>query len=151
MVSWQKLGTHRFYVEGDVIFTELHGDFGRDEIHLLWDLVVRVEQEHGHVFRVFDARDGLSMTPEARQYINDRKKEHAPRGPDVIVGANIAMRTLVTLIQHAARLLKLKQAPVLFLRSLDEVPPALEAQRLILLATAKLTKSIPPSEKSTVT
>lgn len=147
MVSWKQLGPHRYYRDGDVLFVELHGDFGRDEVHELWEMVIEIEREHGHVWRVFDARDGMSMTPQARQYINDRKLVHSPLGVDVIVGANIAMRTIVNLIQHAGRLLKRKQSPVCFCLSLDELPALLETQRALLAAKASLTKSIPPTDK----
>lgn len=129
MASWQKLGAHRFYLEGDVVFIELHGDFGRDEAQVLWDAVIQVEQKNGHALRVYDARDGLSMTPEARQYISNRRKTYAPNGPDVIVGANITLRTIVNLLQHAARIIKRPTSQVHFCATLDEVPAVLEMHR----------------------
>lgn len=148
MISWQKLGPHRFYRDRDVLFVELRGDFTRNEVQELWSVVIEIEQEHGHVFRIYDAREGGKMTPEARQYINDRKRVHVPKGPDVIAGANFAVRTIVELIQRAGRLLRIKQAPVFFLASLDDLPELLRVQRELLAAKASLTKSIPPSERA---
>jgi len=140
MASWQKLGAHRFHVEGDVVFIELHGDFGRDDAQVLWDTVIQVEQKHRHVLRVYDARDGMSMTPEARQYISDCRKKYSPNGPDVIVGANITLRTIVNLLQHAARIIKRPTSQVHFCATLDEVPEVLEMHRKLLRAkyTAKI-------------
>lgn len=130
MVTWHKLGAHRYYRDGDVVFVELHGDFLRDDAKGVWDVSDAVEQELGYALSVFDARMGMSVSPQARTYINERKAQHQTTGAVTLIGASFPLRTLLGLMQQATRLL-LKKAPtpLYFCAAPEELPAVLALQR----------------------
>ncbi len=80
---------------------------------------------------VFDARDGMNMTPEARRYSNEASSAHPVSAATLLVGASLAIRTMTSLLINAARLFGKKLAPVEYCDTVDEVPRWLAAQRRI--------------------
>ena len=131
MPTWIPLGTHRYYCEADVLFAELHGDIDLDVIQGLWPIAESIEQTCGYVISVFDARDAKSITPAARRYIGDRNRESTVVGPVLMLGSGFAIRTLVMLLQQAARLFGNRPAPVHFYAQPEELAQLLAAQRLL--------------------
>lgn len=137
MVSWISLGPHRYYRDGDVLFTEGHGDFSREALLSIWDVALLIEKEHGYVFTVFDARQGLHMPPETRQAVAQQRRQRPMVSANFVIGASLALRTLVGLVQQAGRLLKIRhQVPTFFCATPDELQGILEAQRPIYRAMA---------------
>lgn len=148
MVTWHKLGAHRYHRDGDVVFMELHGDFQRDDAHEIWNVAEGIERECGYALIVFDAREGLSVSPEARQYLNKRKHQRSVCGAVLIVGASFGLRTIVLLLQHAGRLLTNKpQIPLFFCATLEELPALIETQRPIFAAKQKGQTSATPEQR----
>ena len=131
MPTWSPLGTHRYYCDSDILFAELHGDVDLELIQELWPIAGSIEQTFGYVISVFDARDAKSITPAARRFIGDRNRERTLVGPVLMLGSGFSIRTLVMLLQQAARLFGKRPAPVHFYAQPAELAPLLAAQRLL--------------------
>ena len=129
MSTWNSLGTHRYYCETDLLFVELHGDMGLDDVRRLWPIAESIEQACGYVITVFDARDSKSVNPEARRYVGEKNRKRTLVGPVLVVGAGFAMRTITLLLQQAARVFGKRPASVHFCAMMEGLPPLLAAQR----------------------
>lgn len=129
MSTWTTVGTHRYYCETDLLFGELHGDINLEDIQRLWLIAESIEQRCGYVITVFDARDGKGVTPAARRYIGEKNRVRTVAGPVLILGSSFTMRTIVRLLQQAARVFGKQPAPVHFYALPEELPSLLAAQR----------------------
>jgi hypothetical protein len=129
MPNWMNQGKHRYYWEADMLWFQLHGLFFLEDTQLLVALTESITAKHGYYLTVFDARDGINMTPEARRYVSEKSRISTMDGATLIVGASLAMRVMAHLMQNAAKLFGAKQTPVEFCNTLEEVPQWLEAQR----------------------
>jgi hypothetical protein len=134
MPNWITHGSHRYYLDEDLIFFELHGLFEIEDMQKLRHESQRIAKEQGYVLSVFDANDGLNMSPAARRHASDIARQFPVDGASLVIGANLAMRTVAQLLQNAARLLGRTLPPIDFCARLEEVPKWLEQQRLRLRA-----------------
>lgn len=131
MPTWNPVGTHRYYCQADLLFSELHGDIQLDDIQQLWSIAESIEQTCGYVITVFDASDCKSITPAARRYIGEKNRVRIVVGPVLLMGAGFAMRIMVRLLQQAARVFGKQPAAVHFYALPEELPSLLAAQRQI--------------------
>jgi hypothetical protein len=129
MPIWNQQGRHRYYREGDLLFFELHGEFTLADTECMVAQTAAIGEEHGYALIVFDARDGLNMTPEARRYINEVGRQRSIESHSLIIGAPLAMRIMTRLILNAASLFGKQLPPVEFVESTAEVAAWLAAQR----------------------
>jgi hypothetical protein len=135
MPNWMTQGSHRYYVEAELIFFELHGLFSIEDMQLLHELALASAKDFGYVLFVFDAHDGLSISPAARRFSGERARSFSFASASLIVGASLALRTVAQLLQNAARLFGKTRRLIEFCPSLDEVPQWLGRQRQRLRAT----------------
>lgn len=108
--AWQTCGTHRFYLRGDVLFWETHGPMLISDFVVLYELRGRVQRQHGFALVLFDARQQGGLPPETRRYLVTHKQDPPLRGSIAVFGANVMVRTMVSLLQGAARMLGRTQA-----------------------------------------
>lgn len=129
MPNWKTQGSHRYYCEADMVFFELHGVFSLADMQCLFALAQEVTKEYGYYLSVFDGREALSMSPEARRYVSELSRRGNAKGTSLVIGATRAMRTVTLLLQNAARLFGKKLSPVAFCSTIEEVPLWAAAQR----------------------
>jgi hypothetical protein len=137
MVNFQTALSHRYYRERDVVFVELHGDLELATVQMLFAITDAIEKEYGYALVVFDARDGLSVSPQARRFIGEQNRLRTRPAATIIIGASFALRTLAVLLQHASRVFGKQPAPLLFCSTPEELPPIQESQRQSFAAKKK--------------
>lgn len=129
MTAWQWQGKHRFCCEEDVVIFELHGLFNVDDAHCMFRLADAQDAKYGYVLFVFDARDGLNMSPQARRVVADKNRVQPKKSATAIVGASVAIRTVTMLIQNAGRLLGFQINPVQFCLTMEDGMAWLDMKR----------------------
>jgi energy-coupling factor transporter transmembrane protein EcfT len=134
MSNWMMQGSHRYYAEAELIFFELHGLFSLEDMQKVNLLSQASAKEFGYVVSVFDARDGLNMSPAARRCAAEMSRDFPISGASLIIGASLTIRTVALLILNATRLFGKTTTPVDFCSTLEEVPQWLEHQRQRLRA-----------------
>lgn len=74
MTGWQWQGKHRFNCDGDIVIFELHGLFNVEDAHCIFRLADAQDAKYGYVLFLFDARDGINMSPQARRKVADKSR-----------------------------------------------------------------------------
>lgn len=115
--NWQNQGRHRFYLRGDVLFWECHGPMNRQDVVVLFDRRVAVQRRMGRVFLLVDAHHNTGVPAESRRYAANFKPEPPLQGAVVVFGAGLIVRTAVTLIISATRLLGRGDLKMMFFAS----------------------------------
>lgn len=133
-IEWQWQGKHRFCCDGDQVIFELHGLFGVDDGLCMFRISEEQDRRYGYVLFLFDARDGLNMSQEARRMVGERLRRQPVNRVTAIVGANTAMKTVTRLVQNAARLFGFPTRPVQFCDTQEEAMTWLNVQRQQFLA-----------------
>lgn len=136
-VAWHPCGEHRFCIRGDVLHWEAHGAMNLDQLQRLFAERQAVQLRLGRSFLVIDARDLGSVPPENRRYAIHYRPDPPFRGATVIFGGNVIVRTAVSLITAAARLIGRGPGPQLALHFVADEPEAakiIERQRRTLAA-----------------
>lgn len=132
--DWHPLGpNHRYFVDGDTIHWETHGALAIADVVGLQQVMTDVKRQMGTLLLVCDTRLGASVGPEVRRYISRWEDVGAPSCPTAVIGANLLIRTLVTLIMNAGRLLTGRTPPFLFFATEAEGYAWLAQQRTRLL------------------
>lgn len=129
MIVWQSQGNHRFCCEGDVVVFELHGLFYLEDALCMFRIADAQAQQHGYVLFLFDARDGLNVSQDARRLVSARLRTQPEDRATAIFGAGVAIRTLTRLFQNAGRLFGIPIKPIQFCDTLDEGRAWLDTQR----------------------
>lgn len=104
---------HRIVVEQDLVFAYAHGPWRITEMRKLLSLCEEVYARLGSVYIVTVIGRGYDLPPDARKYVAEWSKKNTVSG-NVIAGASLAMRTLVTLLSRAAQLVGAKNPTVVF-------------------------------------
>lgn len=136
MADWEQRGGIRCYRDADIFFLEIHGVFSLDGAERMFEISDAICQEYGYVLTVFDASDARGMHPEARRLVGQRLRDKNIHGASAIIGASLAIRTMVQLLRNAIRLLGRSQAPLLFCHNADEALQWLAEQRPLMQRTA---------------
>lgn len=129
MPTWEPLGTHRYYNQDDLLLFELHGVFTLADTHGMFIASERVEQKYGYTLTAFDARAVSGMAADARRYVGERTRLHRPEGATAVVGASFPIRTVISLLQNAARLFGKPIPASLFCATVEEAIHWLELER----------------------
>lgn len=120
MTGWQWQGKHRFNCDGDIVIFELHGLFNVEDAHCIFRLADAQDAKYGYVLFLFDARDGINMSPQARRKVADKSRVQPAQSATAIVGASVAMRTVALLIQNAGRLFGFQINKMEFCATMEE-------------------------------
>jgi hypothetical protein len=127
---WQPFASHRYRRDGDTLYFEIHGTFSLDDTRLLFELGETVERECGYVLNLFDAHDAQGLAADARRHIGTQLRQR--KSASAIVGASVAMRALITLLQNSATLFGRPTPSTRFFASVEEAAKWLTSQRLHL-------------------
>jgi len=129
MEDWVSFGKHKMRVDGDVVFARTQGEITGEEALSLLACLQRVERHYGYVFEVVDASIGGSMSAEARRQNAEWHKQHRIHIEVVVFGAGLLIRTLVTLLSNAFRLLGSRQINPHFVANEAEAWAWVESRR----------------------
>ena len=129
MPVWTSAGAHRYYIEEEQIYVELHGDLGAADLQVMWDAAEKIEDTYGYVICVFDVQRSNGVSADCRKYVGERNRKRTILGSVVMIGANIVVRTLTRLLNQATLLRGKKPSPVFFCNIVEEVPAIVAEQR----------------------
>lgn len=129
MPTWEVQGAHRYYVEGDALFWESHGEITLADLTAIFAILRRLSQTYGYSLSLYDASRGVTMGPAARRYSSEMSRDYSMLGSTAIVGAGVAMRTVMLLLHNAARLFGRRQPPLYYCSTQEEALNWLEGQR----------------------
>jgi hypothetical protein len=127
--DWQTQGSHFYRVDGDFIRWRLHGPIELEDLRLMFEVWARVAQAYGGCMTVLDVRDGVSLSAQARHYVGQRSRTVPLKGSTAIVGASFMLRTIVTLLQNASRLLGRALPMAYFCNTLEEADDWIAKER----------------------
>lgn len=119
-LSWQSLGRHRYRIDGDTLWAVALDEINAEEGLLMCEKLLQVYREHGYVFEILDVRQGGAMGAEARRVNAAWHRDHPIEVEVIVLGANVLLRTVVTLFSNAVRLLGRSQLRVQFVASEEE-------------------------------
>lgn len=137
MPTWEVQGAHRYYVDGDTLFWESHGEITLADLTAIFAVLRRIVQTHGYTLSSYDASGGVTMGPAARRASSEMSRDHSLRGATVIIGAGVTMRTVMLLLHNAARLFGRPQQPLHYCSTQEEALKWLELQRQNFNAAAR--------------
>lgn len=104
MPEWATQGTHRYYVQSDILFWESHGEITLDDVKVVVAVSERIRAQYGYVLCIYDARDRVSIGMAARRYTVEQGRANSANGVGIIIGASVALATIMKLLQNAYRL-----------------------------------------------
>lgn len=127
MPQWKHQGTHRYYEEEDVLFWESHGLITLSDMEAAFQALAAVQDRHDYAIGIFDARDKVSVSPDARRYTAAQGRTGARRASTIIIGASATLRTIMRLVHNTYRLFGLDPPPTNYCVSVEDA--FLQAQR----------------------
>lgn len=103
------------------------------DLAFLFELRTTLQRQHGRVFLLVNAQDNEGVPPESRRYAAKYRSEQPFRGAVVVFGAGLIVRTAVTLILSASKLLGRSDSTVMrFATSETEAWDLIERERRAL-------------------
>lgn len=114
MPTWETQGSHRLYRQDDLLFFELHGMFELPDVQRMYAITDDTVQAYGYILTLFDASAATGITVEARRYVGEKSKASPNEGAAAIIGASFPIRTLITLLRNASRLIGRPMPPMQF-------------------------------------
>ena len=112
----RQLGLHTVTQDGDLLFIILRGPLELGEAQTFHGLVADALRQYGHAYVLADCSRGDSLSAETRRWIADWNRRHRIDGV-AIFGANLFMRTMVTLVLNAIRLIGQRGVPAVLTKT----------------------------------
>lgn len=123
-----RVGLHTVYIEECMVHNRFVGDVSRDDMAAVLEVAAQVLKRDGAVFTLNDVRGIRNIAPAARRYaagwMNGRRFDGA-----AVYGANLATRTVVTLLLRAINLLRPVPFESFFCATEQEARGWINAQR----------------------
>lgn len=130
---WQTAGEHRFHIREDMLFWKVHGVITVEDLKVFFAQRIALQEQRGRVFLLVDARDFASLPAETRKYAVQFKPDRPFRGALVVFGAGVLIRTAVSLILAAVRLVGRRDlSTVFFVADEGEGRALIQKERLAL-------------------
>lgn len=107
------IGKHRIVVEEDVVTAYVSGPWHLEEIQRFLALCDETYRRLGSVYLLTVVGRGYDLPPASRKYVADWSRDHFVSG-NVVAGAPLTLRVLVTLLSRASQLVGGKNAAVTF-------------------------------------
>ena len=104
MRAWEPLGAHLYCIEEDTVFFTVHGAVSVAEMATHLDRLEAIAARVGWVLTVYDSREGVGISPQARRYVAERMRARPFRAAGGVFGASFVIRTMVTLMVSAVSL-----------------------------------------------
>lgn len=114
MGDWVHIGPHRYRVVDELVYLETAGAFVAEHAETFLSLLRRLDAEQQDLGLFIDLHGGLQLPPESRRILAAQTDRTRAPLPTLVVGANPALRALVTLILNGIRLLIRVDVPIRF-------------------------------------
>lgn len=101
MQSWEPFGAHRYRIEGDTAFFEVHGPVSIAEMATHLDRLEVLAKEFGWALTIYDSSKGVGVSKEVRRFVAERMRERPFRAAGAVFGASFPVRVMVTLLVSA--------------------------------------------------
>lgn len=136
MAETVHVGTHRAWIEGDVMRVTHAGPISLAEMQELHRFLERWYEERGVRYLMMDIRAMPPPEPEVRKWMAQPKKS-APVRAVIAVGASPAVRVISTLMRKAMELLgNRSETPFLMMKSEEEAFAWIENDRGVQLSSS---------------
>jgi hypothetical protein len=130
-----QFGSQRLVVEGDLAVSSILGSTSEEELRRILEIYERIIVQHGRYGCLVFSSAMTQVSPEARQLLARWPHSHACYGV-ALVGASLAMRTVVGLIMRALYLIGVTKAPTEFFKTEVEARAWLQTCRQQAVAAA---------------
>lgn len=114
--SSRQLGLHTVKQDGDLLFIILRGPLALAEAQVLHGLLADTLQRWGHAYVLVDSSRGDALSADTRRWIAEWNQRHRVDGV-AIFGANLFMRTMLSLVLNAIGLLGKRRVPAHFVKN----------------------------------
>lgn len=108
-----KFGPNDVIIEGDMVFSRVHGVPDMEDMRKFFEMVAEVEAKYGQVLFLSDVTEGFGLTSESRRYTAEWSKNHRIVA-NAFFGASTPARAMLTLVLRAMSLLGNSQAHTRF-------------------------------------
>lgn len=125
----QKFGPNDVHVEGDLVFTIVHGVASLDASRRYLELVAEVTAKHGRVVMLTDVTKGFGLSPETRRYTTEWGKTHTVAA-SAVFGASAPARAMLLFVTRAMSLVSNYHSNVRFFAAEAEARDWLDEYRL---------------------
>ncbi len=142
MDEWTPLGSHRYRVENGILLLETNGEFTDEDLRRYLTIFRQFAAADPTFAVLADVRRGVSSSPEVRKHASVALRSTDHTVPIVVVGANLAVRTLFTLFANAQRLITGTPSNGAFFASIEQAREWLALKRAELPRTGS---PVPPS------
>lgn len=130
MQTWRPIGKNRYYIDNDCVFWEVREETTPADIHEIAEVTIAVYKQRGVVFFICDAFGAPQPSAATRGAMNARYQSgNTVPAPTVVVGGSALMRTLLSLVVRAIRLLGGNPPPIEFVATQEEARAWLQRQR----------------------
>ncbi len=102
----QPIGKHRASSQANLLRVWVNGIFEEGDAREFYDRLAQLRTQYGSVYCIIDMSESGTPTPEARRHILERFRAGAQIDAFVYVRANLMIRTMITLITNAVRLVR---------------------------------------------
>jgi hypothetical protein len=136
---------HRLFRDGPLLFYEQHEFFTLADAQTSTVLYTQIIEEEGYLLLLLDFRKGGAVDADVRRHLAHWAKANAEHCCIAAVGGNFVLRTTLTLVLTAARVLGGRQLQVQFF-STTEAGQTWLAARGASLAAAQRKAPAPNSE-----
>ncbi len=135
---------HRLFRDGPLLVYRQHETFSLDDAKASTVVYSQVIAEDGYLLLLLDFREGGGADAEVRRHLAHWGKDNADRLCIAAVGGNFVLRTTLTLVLTAAKVLGGQQPTVQFFGSEDDARAWLAAQGANLAAALRQSQASKP-------
>lgn len=114
--GFQRLGVvHAYREEGPLLFVHTNGTLSLEDIQAMFELHTKIKKKYGYLLVLYDAKNGGSMSPEARKYAAEHTRPEVMHTASAIFNISYPARVIATLVHRATKVLsKLPIGPMEF-------------------------------------
>jgi hypothetical protein len=130
MSTFQPLGSHQYQLHEDTMVIRTAGELTLEQAQWLMATLTKMVDTYGYSLLIGDASAGITIPPHVRRWLADWHKDNpSTAGTAIIIGASLMVRTLVTMINHAVRLLGRAAGDLVFVRDEAEARELADSRR----------------------
>jgi hypothetical protein len=138
MSTFQPLGSHQYRLEDDTLVLRTAGELSLEQAQWLMATLTKLVNTYGYSLLIGDASSGVTIPPNVRRWLAEWHKDNpSTAGTAIIIGASLMVRTLVTMINHAVRLLGRPTGDLVFVQDEAEACKLLPSRRTLWRSRAQ--------------
>jgi hypothetical protein len=138
MSTFLSMGSHQYRLEDDTLVLRTGGELSLEQAQWLMTTLTKLVNTYGYSLLIGDASGGVTIPPHVRRWLAEWHKDNpSTAGTAIIIGASLMVRTLVTMINHAVRLLGRPTGDLVFVHDEAEARKLLPSRRALWHSRAK--------------